>query len=130
MAENKVKRWWPALAHAFVYSLGFLFLHPSCKCLLVILSTHYFIDRYRLARYVVFFKNQVFGNWFLTGNELYFNRWKDTDKIKSLGADVSYEGCHVTGYPAYVPKFLSFWLTTIVDNIIHITINALALRYL
>jgi len=38
--------------------------------------------------------------------------------------------CIATGYPPERPPFLSVWLLIIADNIIHVVINGLALRYL
>ena len=56
MAVNKAKRSWPALCHVMVYSLPF-FLIGSTRAVAVILVTHFFIDRFRLTRYVVWTKN-------------------------------------------------------------------------
>lgn len=38
--------------------------------------------------------------------------------------------CSATGYHKDVPPWLAVWLLIIVDNAMHIGINALALRYL
>ena len=109
MASNKTERWWPALCHALVYSCGFLVLKPSWAALAVIFATHYFIDRYRLARFVVMYKNWLLGPFtndhgmsFVTG----------------------------TGYPAETPAWLAVWLLIIADNILHVLINGAALRWL
>lgn len=59
MAQNKTNAHWPAFCHALVYSLGFLAFRPSLAAWLVIFVTHFFIDRYRLARYVVWAKNFI-----------------------------------------------------------------------
>ncbi len=104
-AINKTKRFLPAAVHATLYSLGFIALHPSITAWLVILLTHYFIDRYRLARYVVWAKN-----------------W--------LGPNRPWSECSVTGYPAGRPDWLCVWLLIFADNICHIAINGFALRYL
>lgn len=58
MANEKVKRNFPAFIHALVYSLPFLFIcfNPFW---FVIFITHYFIDRYRLARYWIRFINRT-----------------------------------------------------------------------
>lgn len=60
MAQNKTKDWKPALVHALVYSLPFLFLIPNFYVWLPIFVTHYFIDRYRLAQYWIKLVN---WNW-------------------------------------------------------------------
>ncbi len=57
MATEKTKRWWPAVAHGATYGIPFAFLVPSVWAWLVIVGTHVFIDRYRLARYLVWVKN-------------------------------------------------------------------------
>lgn len=114
-AINKTKRFLPAAVHATLYSLGFIALHPSIAAWLVILVTHYFIDRYRLARYVVFAKNFI--------APIYWTRLKLTDQQP-------WEECSTTGYPNDRPIWLTVWLLIFADNIIHIGINGLALRYL
>lgn len=62
MAINKTKAFWSAFCHATVYSLPFL-LVGSWLAVFVIWSTHLLIDRYRLARYVVWAKNRLLGPW-------------------------------------------------------------------
>jgi len=107
MANNKTKHWWPAFVHAFTYMLPFFLLTDSAAALFVIFSTHFLIDHFRLARYVVFFKNWVC--------EPHTTKWAD---------------CSVTGYPNTMPPHIAFWLITIADNILHLLINYAALRWL
>lgn len=59
LAQNKTKRHLPALIHALIYSLPFLLLQPSWAAWLMIFATHFFIDRYRLAKDLIIFINQV-----------------------------------------------------------------------
>lgn len=106
MAREKVKKHEAALAHAIVYTLPFLLLTQSWKAMMVIYVTHYLIDRYRLARYVVFAKNWV------------------TDR------SLTWEDCKATGYPSATPPWLSVWLLIIADNTIHLCINYAAIRWL
>lgn len=109
MAENKTKRSSVALVHALVYSLPFVvLLHPSLMAYAVIVGTHFAIDRWRLARYVVYAKN------FLAPP----SAWK------------SWSECSGTGYYKEVPAWLAVWLLIIIDNVLHVIINALALSYL
>ena len=56
MAQNKTKAHFPAAAHALVYSLPFLLI-GSWQAFAVICATHFLIDRFRLARFVVYAKN-------------------------------------------------------------------------
>lgn len=106
MASEKTKRDLAAFVHAFVYSVPFLLLGPSLTAILVISISHYFIDRYRLARYVVFAKNWI------TNRDL---RWAD---------------CSTTGYHKDMPPWLAFWLLIITDNTLHLCINYGAMRWL
>lgn len=108
MASNKTKHWWPCLCHCFFYTLPFLILTQSWVALAVIFGTHYLIDRYRLAVYLVYLKNTLLGP-----------PWPD-----------KWEDCKATGYHSEVPAWLSVWLMIAADNTLHLTINFLALSYL
>lgn len=109
MANEKTKRHLPAICHALVYSLPFWFLRPSLSAWLIIFGTHFFIDRYRLARYVVWGKNF----------------------LAPRNSNFSWAACRNSfGYPPDRPVWLACWLTIIADNVMHICINAGALRWL
>jgi hypothetical protein len=105
MATEKTKRSVAALAHVLTYMLPFLFLVSNWKQMVVIVGTHFVIDRWRLARFVVWVKN-----------------W--------MGPNLSWQECKGTGYPPDRPAWLAVWLLIIADNIMHVTINGLALRFL
>lgn len=107
MATTKTKRSVAALAHVLTYAIPFAALRPSWAALAVIVGTHFVIDRWRLARYVVWLKNSAFG----FGNP----PWRE---------------CTATGYPADRPPWMAVWLLIIADNVMHVLINGLALRYL
>lgn len=107
MASKKLTDMRYALLHAFIYSVPFwLFLDISGVAFLVISLTHAVIDRYRLAKYVIFARN-----W-LHDRDL---KWKD---------------CSNTGYHDGKPAWLTVWLMIIADNTMHLTINYLAILYL
>ncbi len=107
MAKNKTNDLLPAIIHSGVYSLPFfIFLDISFMAWFVIYTTHIVIDRYRLARYVVFAKNWI------TQPSL---KWAD---------------CNATGYHKDAPPWLAFWLLIIADNTIHLSINYFAIKYL
>jgi len=108
MSDEKVKRWLPAVTHAFYYAVPFLFLLPSPPAWALIIASHFVIDRWRLARYVVAAKNFLCP----PGTA---HRW-------------AYR--YGTGYPPSVPPYLAVWLLIICDNVMHLICNALALRYL
>lgn len=107
MAINKTSKWIPAAAHALSYSLPFLLITQAPVALIIISITHLFIDRYRLARHIVWLKNF----------------------IAPPGSNKSWSECKVTGYPQDRPIWLTTWLMFIADNTIHVLINSLALYY-
>lgn len=106
MAKNKTSAIWVAALHSAVYSVPFLLLSPSILALTVIFSTHVLIDRYRLARFVIYAKNKV------TEPSL---QWCDACK---------------TGFHKDTPPWLATMLFIIADNTMHLTINYASLRWL
>lgn len=116
MAKGKTSWWFPCSVHVLFYSAGFLLLHPSWLAMLVVAGTHYLIDRYRLARLVVYVKN-----WIPAKPEFWRKNW---------GPVFWYHTLTPTGYPEGTPDFMAVWLLIIADNTLHLTINYLALRYL
>jgi len=176
MAQNKTKRSWPCLVHALLYSLCFVPLcwqvviyryswerfdsfylerlhgqahHFHWLALLVIFSTHFLIDRFRLARYVVWAKNWLGPKTFefvkmpltnslmsksLHGDGVYISSdmrscWVKVNTGHPTHRTPPLEICP-TGYPPDAPAWLSNWLVIIADNTLHLAINYLALRWL
>jgi len=117
MAQNKTKRSFPAAAHAIVYSLPFLLLQPSWLAFSVISATHFLIDRYRLARFVVFAKNVFFDPDF----------WQNHNG--HIREHVLPKYWTATGYPTE-SGLLGVWLLIAADNTLHLIINFAALRWL
>ncbi len=115
MAQNKTKASWPAFCHALVYSLPFILLCGSMAWA-VIFVTHFFIDRYRLARFVVWFKNQFQPE---QGPDF----WAFKQKWR-------WENCKGTGYPSDAPPWLAVWLLIAADNTLHLAINYASIRWL
>lgn len=105
MATEKTKQNVAAAVHAIVYTLPFLFFTQRALPLLAIAGTHFVIDRWRLARFVVWAKN-----------------W--------LGPNRPWAECVATGYPPDRPAWLTVWLLIIADNTLHVLCNGLALAYL
>jgi Protein of unknown function (DUF3307) len=108
MASEKTKRWWPAVAHAVTYGLPFLLATQSVLALAVIVGTHAVIDHYRLARHIVWLKNQV-------APAAFRSKWAD---------------CKATGYTPDKPAWMAVWLMIIADNTIHLMINSAAIAWL
>ncbi len=130
MANNKTSKYLPAMTHAIVYSLPFLLLRPSVLAFSVILGTHFLIDRFRLAKYVVWFKNAIGSPrlkrvkvWTEGDNEI-------THTTYYVDPKLHWDNCKATGYPSETPAWLAVWLMIIADNTMHLTINYLALKYL
>ena len=133
MANNKTKRFVPAAVHAIVYSLPFLLLKPSWTAFAVILVTHFLIDRYRLARFVVWVKNCALcpssfkhgwpTTWMICG----FQEEEERDKHH---ATLCWSNCSATGYPSETPAWLAVGLLIAADNTLHLAINYAALRWL
>lgn len=105
MASEKTKRWWPAIVHGVTYTVPYLFITQSIWALLVICITHIIIDRFRLAKHFIWFKNQI-------GPKSYRYSWEDGK---------------ATGFSSKVPIWMSTWLMIIIDNTLHLIINTLAI---
>jgi len=109
MATQKTERWAPAIVHGLTYTLPYLFVTQSPVALAVIAGTHIIIDRYRLARHVMWFKNQF-------APRSHRPTW---DEAKANA-----------GYPNGTPPWLAVWLMIIADNTIHLLINTAAVLWL
>ena len=107
MANEKTKKSFAAACHAFMYSLFFLLI-CSWQAWLVIMVTHFVIDRWRLAKYVVWAKNFM-------GSRKYWYPWSE---------------CSGTGYHQSRPPWMAVWLLIFADNTMHLICNYLAIRYL
>lgn len=107
MAAEKRKSSLACWAHALTYTLPFLFLTRAGFALGIIYATHYVIDRWALARYLVWAKNLI-GPW------EYRHAWAD---------------CSATGYHKDRPPWLATWLYIIADNLLHVLCNGLAIAY-
>ena len=118
MATEKTKRSLACAVHVVAYALPFLALRPSLLALAVITGSHFVIDRWRLARFVVWAKNSVLAPL----------SWGASDG-KGDGAR-AWSNCQATGFPSETPPWLAVWLLIIVDNVMHVAINAAALRWL
>jgi hypothetical protein len=107
MANEKRKDMVACWAHALSYTLPFLLLTLSPLALLCIAMSHFYIDHFALARYVVWAKN-------LPAPKRYRYSWAD---------------CQATGYHPDRPAFLAVWLLIIADNVMHVLCNGLAIAY-
>lgn len=113
MATQKSRKLWIAVVHAWAYALPFVLLRPSTAALCFVVASHALIDRYRLARYVVWGKN------LLRPGAL-------QESLSTLKTD--WQRCALSGYPPERPTWLAGWLLIIADNTLHVLCNALAFR--
>lgn len=109
MAQEKTKRWSAAIAHGVTYGLCYLVLTRSVWALLVIIVTHILIDHYRVIKYLTWLKNQI-------APKKYRYTWNAADRV--------------TGYSPATPLQCGMILMVVVDNGLHLAINALAVLYL
>ena len=160
MAGEKTKKSVAAMAHAVTYTLPFLFLTRSPLALAFICLTHFVIDHWRLARYVCWIKNFVGPRRTLSDEEFVFwngrvfsggehkpgdTVWSDGKPyivLEPVAEDDSlktrpyqqwwhpWSECVGTGYHKDRPAWLAVWLMIITDNIMHLILNGVALRYL
>lgn len=113
MASEKVKRWWPTLAHVIVYTLPFLLLTQRWEALAIIAGTHAAIDHWRLAKYVCYAKNFLAPRQ--TVVTVWWHPWRE---------------CNTNGYHKDKPKHITDWLLIFTDNLMHVIINGVTLHYL
>jgi hypothetical protein len=141
MANEKTKRSLAAALHAITYAIPFLWLRPSWAALAVIVGTHFLIDRWRLARFVVWAKNYS-APWTLQKCDTrevaagVIRNVRDKFSVIFFGRYVlacqnpPWRECTATGYAPDRPPWLAVWLLIIADNVLHVLCNAAALAYL
>lgn len=106
MVREKTHRALAAFVHCVFYTLPFLFITLNPSALAVIAVGHFVLDRWYVARYVVWLKNRP---------------WPGS---------LPWSECTETGYPPDTPPWMARWLLIIVDNILHVLINGVAIYYL
>lgn len=116
MALNKkapgLKGFLACYSHCYFYMLPFLVLTQSIPALLVIMVTHFIIDRGQLVPWLIWLHNlatpPVVGEFHAT--------WQE---CKANG-----------GYHPTRPAWVAIWLCIITDNTLHLLINYAAIRWL
>jgi hypothetical protein len=126
MAEQKRTSSAWAGFHAVTYALPFWLLHPTWTAWAVIGGSHFLIDRFGLARYLVWAKNIVLGLWPKRVFGGYFSDDQWTDDRRRF----SWENCRITGYPAEIQPWLAGTLIIVADNTLHLLTNWAALEWL
>ncbi len=130
MAKNKRNSSFWAGFHAIVYSLPFFLLEPSWFAWSMICGSHFLIDRFGLARFVVLAKNIVLGlwpQWLL--QQIYRSAGRD-EEWKNDRQRLTWVNCRTTGYPSDVQPWLAGIMIIVSDNTIHLLINWASLQWL
>lgn len=111
MANNKAKAHVAALVHCLFYTVGvcgwltLVGTHVSLPATAVIFGTHFFIDRYRLPKYVIYAREWILPPFKGTP-------WADCNQQ--------------TGFHKGTPDWLAGWLYIITDNALHLLVNCVA----
>lgn len=124
MALNKRTSSAWAFIHALTYSLPFLLI-GSWTAVAIIFGTHFLIDRFGLAAYLVYFKNQLFGAAAMER----FVKMEIPDRPWEYEFDNWRECKKNGGYPPSTPPWLATWLTIVADNTLHLACNIFALSF-
>lgn len=117
-AINKSKRTLPCLIHCITYTLPFIFLTHNLLALFLIFLTHFVEDRWSLAKYFIWIKNNInpYTN-FKPFNKCNVTGFYDTWINKEGDKDVR-------------PRFITTWLYIFTDNTYHLLCNFLILKYI
>ena len=123
MATYKKKYFWIALVHSMVYTIPFILLTQNALALFIICISHAVIDGTNIVNRLYEIKNWKFTTTHVidrsvvsTHNKKYYVVHHPEIPLKDGYGDR--------------PLFIRIWLTIIQDNILHLVINYLVLRYL
>jgi hypothetical protein len=126
MALNKNSKTIPCLVHVILYTIIFLFITHSLLALFLIAFTHFIIDRWSVAKYIIYIKNFInptfsyypFEKCCITG---YYDDWMNRESFWEKDE----------AEPSKVrPKFITTWLYIISDNTLHLLCNYIILALL
>ena len=129
-ATQKTSKTIACLSHVILYTLPFLLITSSVPALLVIGGTHFVIDRWRLAKYLVYAKQFIATKSETVELIQDVHNSYAPEGYEDVKPMYKWENCKETGYPSETPSWLSFWLLIIADNTLHLICNFLALTFL
>lgn len=118
LANAKTTQTRAALWHVAIYGLAFwLIMGASWKAMAFVIGSHFVIDRWRLARHVGWAKNWLgpSGIWWLATRE-------------NISRPKPWAECSKTGYDSEKSVWMAVWLMIIVDQVLHIACNAIAMQ--
>lgn len=126
MAVTKTQAHGPAAAHAVTYAACFLPVTRNPRALAVIAGTHFVIDRWRLARYVVYAKNQAApAKWrHRWGPHVSGTGYHRHELVAAEGHAYGEDPCSAQSKP----DFMAVWLMIVADNCLHLALNKWAIR--
>lgn len=120
MAAEKVTASLPAAAHAVSYAAAFVPLTRSWRALAVIGGTHFAIDRWRLARHVVWAKNQA--------APARYRYPRSHARATGYHPPDCPPGADPTSCSPGKPDWMAVWLMIVADNTLHLLLNRWALQ--
>lgn len=143
MAQRKTRERLAAVMHCWTYCIPFAVMlyfqgrplnMKAVAAICAIYSAHYFIDRFRLARYVCWLKNFLAPRWIRTEGvrekNVTTNGHRCVHIVPRYQQNHDWEDCKATGYYLGNPVWLSTWLMIITDNTLHVLINGIVLYYI
>jgi len=129
MAVNKSRRSWPCALHCLTYTLPFLLLTNSSLALALIFGAHFVIDRWGLARHVVWLKNWQSPDGFVCWEWCRLTGYFDPEKAKADSTSQLELDTLNSDVDMVRPIWLRVWLLIVADNTLHLICNALVLAY-
>ncbi len=140
MALKKSKVSWICAIHCIAYTLAFTFVTQSWAALAVICITHFFIDRFGLARYVIYAKESMRPGgpypWSWCSLSGYFDVEKALEHVKEMSERerlqhwMEWYASAASDPDQNRPIWIRIWLLIITDNTLHLLCNYLAIAYL
>jgi hypothetical protein len=143
MALNKSKVSWICALHCFSYTVPFVFVTQSWPALGVIFATHFLIDRFGLARYLIWLKEGLRPGglypWHWSSLSGYFDQEKAVEwaKLVHSGGESDRLEYLMSCYASISrdpnqnrPIWIRIWLLIITDNTLHLLCNFLAITCL
>jgi len=126
-ALNKSKKSWNCFVHVLIYTACFLVLTTSWKALLFIGGTHFILDRWHIIlRRMIWWKNH-----FPTGKYPPFRLCDSTGYYDDSPYNSASLNKHVIeryGQPRHF--FITIWIYIVLDNVLHLICNLIALTLL
>src|ERR1051326_690388 len=123
VALNKSKNTLVCAIHCLLYTLPFLLITQSKLVLAAIFISHFFIDRFYLARYLIWVKNHLAPGF-------RYPPWGLCDRTGHYDAHDLEPTLRVLSYGEPRPFYISVWLMIICVNSLHVLCNYAALRWL